>query len=405
MKKIKATFSIVTPMFLGGADQSPSDGIRPPAVKGALRFWWRALNWGRFRQQANSDFAALALLHSEEVRLFGAAAKKLDGKEVGGQGSFMLSVTSTPLSCTDKGKVHDTFKQQSHSAARYLGYGLMVAFDSQNTGKKAGELERGCLNENQQFTVTLVFRNDIEDSVYQALLAFGMMGSLGSRARHGMGSVSLLKVEGDGNKPWAAPVDADAYAREIRQLLPSAMLAPAQPPFSAFWRDSRVEHLLTASSCYEALSAFGKALLMFRGWGKNGKVLGVPSEQRFKADHDWFRNAAAFRHDHPDFHPLRVVFGLPHNYDKNHHHVNPSVQNRRASPLFYHVHRVGQQYFGIAIYLPCQFLPAGEQINANGQDVPANINWSVITDFLDNQVGNPPAPDAVARFPAKKAIL
>lgn len=40
---ITATFEIVTPMFLGDADQKATS-IRPTAIKGALRFWWRALN-------------------------------------------------------------------------------------------------------------------------------------------------------------------------------------------------------------------------------------------------------------------------------------------------------------------------------------------------------------------------
>ena len=66
---LTAEFKIVTPMFIGGADQSPSDGIRPPSVKGALRFWWRALNWGKFREAPGADdAAALRALHEEEVR-------------------------------------------------------------------------------------------------------------------------------------------------------------------------------------------------------------------------------------------------------------------------------------------------------------------------------------------------
>ena len=48
MRTITATIEVVTPMFLGGADQSP-DGIRPSSVKGALRFWWRAWAWTRAR--------------------------------------------------------------------------------------------------------------------------------------------------------------------------------------------------------------------------------------------------------------------------------------------------------------------------------------------------------------------
>ncbi|MBA4369031.1 MAG: type III-B CRISPR module RAMP protein Cmr1, partial [Desulfobacterium sp.] len=33
---------IVTPMFLGGSDPKKAE-LRAPSVKGALRFWWRAL--------------------------------------------------------------------------------------------------------------------------------------------------------------------------------------------------------------------------------------------------------------------------------------------------------------------------------------------------------------------------
>jgi hypothetical protein len=61
-ESIEASFRIVTPMFIGGADQTPADGIRPPSVKGALRFWWRALNWGRIREQTSCDEVALQLL-------------------------------------------------------------------------------------------------------------------------------------------------------------------------------------------------------------------------------------------------------------------------------------------------------------------------------------------------------
>lgn len=43
--KITATYRIVTPMFVGDANQQATE-ISPQSVKGALRFWWRALNWG-----------------------------------------------------------------------------------------------------------------------------------------------------------------------------------------------------------------------------------------------------------------------------------------------------------------------------------------------------------------------
>ncbi len=43
MQTITFTCETITPMFLSGADQNIPE-LRPPSIKGALRFWWRAMN-------------------------------------------------------------------------------------------------------------------------------------------------------------------------------------------------------------------------------------------------------------------------------------------------------------------------------------------------------------------------
>lgn len=43
MQSITFECEVITPMFLAGADGSTPE-LRPPSIKGALRFWWRALN-------------------------------------------------------------------------------------------------------------------------------------------------------------------------------------------------------------------------------------------------------------------------------------------------------------------------------------------------------------------------
>jgi CRISPR-associated protein Cmr1 len=43
MQTITFTCEMITPMFLSGADQSIPE-LRPPSIKGAMRFWWRAMN-------------------------------------------------------------------------------------------------------------------------------------------------------------------------------------------------------------------------------------------------------------------------------------------------------------------------------------------------------------------------
>ncbi len=435
MEKLEATFRIVTPMFIGGADQTPDDGIRPPSVKGALRFWWRALNWGRFYKQEQDETNALKALHKEEGRLFGLSAKTKKGKPLGGQGTFLMTVRHNEPKKTEEDTVHTSFKptrqktnqhgnrmpDENHlAAARYLGYGLITAFTSvnRNTGeikRKAGQLERGCLNENQIFTVTLAFRKQVDESVLAALKMFGLLGGLGSRSRHGMGSIALEKMVCDKKEEketWTAPTTQEKYQSEVKQLLLNLSDVP-QPEYSAFSKESRVDYLLSESSPYKVLDEFGLRMLDYRSWGKTktnprrSNILpsGKKSEMRFKDDHHWFRKVPPFRSKYPNFHPERIVFGLPHNYDSNENKVNAATHERRASPLFFHVHRLSDKnYIGVSVFLKSPFLPNGEKINAGGNHVDLNINaWKVITNFLDGKIGIPETKKD--RFPDRKEVL
>lgn len=61
MQSITFECEVITPMFLAGADGSTPE-LRPPSIKGALRFWWRALN-GHLGQSE---------LYKREGRIFGS---------------------------------------------------------------------------------------------------------------------------------------------------------------------------------------------------------------------------------------------------------------------------------------------------------------------------------------------
>ena len=46
-EEVDATFSEITPMFLGGATKGSADVYKlVPAIRSQMRFWWRAMNWG-----------------------------------------------------------------------------------------------------------------------------------------------------------------------------------------------------------------------------------------------------------------------------------------------------------------------------------------------------------------------
>lgn len=395
-------------MFLGGANQQPDDGIRPPSVKGALRFWWRAVNWSRFRIQHADDARALSAMHQSEAETFGIAT---DGLGKSGQGSFLLKVVPGRLAHSETGTVHKEFR--ANDASRYLGYGLVVAYGQVEGPKASGQLERGCFNHGQEFTIRLIFREKVDPTVQEALIAWGLLGGLGSRVRHGMGSVALSSMQLDGETIWTSPASPDEYHTKILGLLSATQLLTKEPPFSAFSKLARVDQLVLGASAFDVLNALGGALLMYRSWGRNGSVNGQTSEKRFKPDHDWSKGVRP-----NGFHPQRVVFGLPHNYGKagtlkinaEHSYLSdeqsdPSKRaiNRRSSPLLFHVHQVGSSFVGMSVYLRAEFLPSGAEINAGGTRVPMNIEWSKITDFIDGKVGNPAT--VVDRFPGKTAVL
>lgn len=387
---IRATYRIVTPMFIGDAEQKAT-GISPSSVKGALRFWWRALNWGRFRTDSDNDDQALKRLHEAEGALFGSPADN------GRAASFTLRVEHKLLTSTEVNVEHDNFKTEPQ--ARYLAYGLMEAFPNSNKGTKAGQLWRECINEGQVFTVVITSRDSTDESLEQSLIALGTLGGLGGRVRRGMGSLALEKLQKDENIIFSSFKSIDEYQSFVGELT-SNLSGVQEPPFSAFSSVSRVDILEKGSDPYKVLSALGDKMLMYRSWGrtikndpeKRSKVLHKYSEQRFKEDHDW-----KYKKHAKGFHPRRVMFGLPHNYDKHpslwvtpEKHPLPTPRDvfkhdRRASPLAFHVHKVGSIFIGVSLLFRSKFLPNGEKINAGGKNVPANIDWSVLTDFLDGK--------------------
>ncbi|WP_124728254.1 type III-B CRISPR module RAMP protein Cmr1 [Staphylospora marina] len=166
MDKLTATFRIVTPMFLAGADQEDPE-IRLPSVKGALRFWYRAID-PEFRKREEALFGGT-----------GAGA---------GQARFLMHLTG------------DVPARHAPSAEwkRSLRYVLALVKDTRNA-----------LLPGQTFTVRFVMKpNGFDRDVrrgWQCLLAsvwlLGHLGGLGFRNRRGFGSVALEKwnFSGDGD--------------------------------------------------------------------------------------------------------------------------------------------------------------------------------------------------------------
>ena len=141
----------------------------------------------------------------------------------------------------------------------------------------------------------------------------------------------------------------------------------------------------------ELLDLVGRELVRFRSWGRNGKILGnkIDSERNFEDDHDLMKSQGQEKTTHP----RRIAFGLPHNYGKwQAAQVEPCGKglDRRASPLFIHIHECESTPVAVLSFLPARFLPKDGKnqsyISVGGSkviQVPEDDLYRPVNEFLD----------------------
>ena len=374
LTEIDAVYRIVTPLFCAGANPEGPPELRLPSFKGVLRYWWRALAWAEYAGD-------LHVIRQQEDLLFGSAG--------GGQSrvSMRLTQDSNPPAAS-RGEVltvSQTNQNVVGDGARYLGYGVMKAF-----GINGGQLTRACLRAPLDFTVRMRARdlNERESAMLaNALIALGTLGGMGAKSRKGCGSLALRSLRVHGVEQWNAPQSMSGLRGAIAKLQRNGGAA-AFPEFTALSRKTR--HVLLSSEKkepMELLDLVGREFVRFRSWGRNGKILGgrVDSEHNFRDDHDLMMQS-----NRRDKHPRRIAFGLPHNYgprpDKQ---VGPFDKglDRRASPLFIHIHDCGGAPVAVLSFLPARFLPNGRSdISVGGTragQAPEEELYRPIHEFLD----------------------
>lgn len=367
--ELEAIYKITTPLFLGGFNPKEAAEIRPPSLKGLLRFW--------FRTVALSQLGSLDSVWATERELFGSTKR---------QSSFMLTVTDVEVQ-----QAKDPLKGYGLS---YLGYGVIDA---------KGNPLRPYLRGGGRFKVRIRAGKRLDKEqlalIIQSIKALGLFGGAGARSRKGFGSLSLESLLCDGKGLWKKPVNIDELKQSLREFLEGIIkgeLPFEQPPYTAFGRDAKVLVLKTGRDPVALLNEIGAELLRYRSYGmSSGGAHLLPSreraEQNFADDHDIVRDYLDGKKI--SRHPRRVVFGLPHNYffksTGKKAMVRAEHHGRRASPLFIHIHELGRgEHAAVAALLPASFLPQGERIVIKGdkqKDVflPCSVDYAVIEKFFE----------------------
>lgn len=156
MQTITFECEVITPMFLAGADgQTPE--LRAPSIKGALRFWWRAMN-GHLPLEDRKDSNGKILekgMRTIEGEIFGSTTQR---SKVIIQGVL----PNAQINITEEAKVpHKPFKNR--------------AISKNNTFTL-----RCCLVPNKTFS---------EDQLRSLVFLTFTLGGIGGRVRRGFGSV------------------------------------------------------------------------------------------------------------------------------------------------------------------------------------------------------------------------
>ncbi len=379
---IKAAYRITTPMFCSGANQQQAE-LRLASFKGALRFWWRASMWGKVQD--------VEALREQEGQLFGST-KHGQSKVRMKLGNVELEPTVLPPKIFEKGILE---------GAHYLGYGVMEAFPSRKKGTEAGQLTRPMIP-GGTFDIELILHPKISDDqihqVRKALILLGTIGGLGSKSRKGYGSLTLTRLEDNTSHELSQDI-----AQRLLYCLPSPMPKDL-PEWTAWSSSARVMTVTNSGSrAVEILDDLGREQVHYRCWGHNGSVLGETREGNFREDHDLSKGENV----NIDY-PKRVAFGLPHNYGKKKNEmVEPDDLDRRASPLFLHVHQPNKQDppIGVVSLLPSRFLPDEMRLRAFGQLVPfdaSNDFWQPIHGYLDRLIGKNGATEKRTQLEAEE---
>lgn len=290
MVKLELTFRVVTPLYLGGADQQAE--VRVPSFKGVLRSWYRA---------ADREFA------DRENRLFGGAGGRA------GQSRVLLRTRTAPFEpyVWDREGVKRYSEgrgRQTRNGLIYLGWPFQFGRGPTRTAVPPGtRINLHCL---MPRPLLLEQRRGL----LAALWLFGRLGSLGTRAGRGFGGLTLLK--------WSCESQDEEWRKDLDRL-PIGVATDA-----AEWNSSLEQGLSViqdqwlgrwqGGAAHPHVGSRFRHVLLPRGWkGENAwtpalNAAGLAMQEfRQRRPPDYQRVRDYLQTGRMDLGPERAAFGLP----------------------------------------------------------------------------------------------
>lgn len=385
---------LITPMFGGGYEPRNVDEviyIRPAAIRGHLRFWWRALYGGAYAEPRD--------LFKAEEDLWGSADKP-------GKVRLKVEVTNSGIEAPYDKVAPGVSRQEGPREGFFLfpfqeqrKQGLLAA-----TGRKEVE-----------FSLCVECRGDSAccKQVKRTLKAWIAFGGVGSRTRRGCGSLTVTKDE----KEWLPPSNEDGLRKWLNALAADAGsgMSSGQPGLSVLGGATVV--LASETDPGAAWRSLGKFWAAFRkGHVGKGHVGSEPYEPTGACRwRDYHILKAARGKNKQGLGLNKPYLGLPIIYqrfaprpgEKEFYAptIEPEGSGRMASPVILKpLAVVGSKARPMVAILRAP-MPRGVRIDGQSTSIHSNANDPVLQGLKVEHPLDAVAPAAIGHFGGNSTIV
>lgn len=328
---------IVTPMFISGADGRTLE-LRPPSIKGLMRFWWRAMN----------GYLSLEDLKEEEAKIFGGSG------ENEGKSKVIIKIENNNRLHRGESNIKKDYNLDlKPGIGKDIGIGYLLYSTTLSGGKPY-------YKENQSFNLSLISSDS--NALAQAAAAFWSLvylGGIGTRARRGGGNIVITKVIDKDNVLGETGLDFLIKGRNSQEI--AGWIIKNYDTAKEIVNKEKTRFISEYSNL--SISRFIIANKHSTNWKKALNDIGKEfADFRYKNKDDVFGTAA---------------FGLPRR------HINANNIKRRSSPLIFKVLKSEGKYYWMVLRLAGEFLPEEQILILNQKSQASNFNkldefWNIL---------------------------
>lgn len=300
MQTITFECEVITPMFLAGADGTTPE-LRPPSIKGALRFWWRAMN----------GHLPLADLQKKETEIFGGTSGD------SGQRSNILIRIKPPFPKISNNKILSYQKIETYNQKYkvnildYLAFGI-AQYDKNATHLGKNVLQREYIEVGQKLHLSFNYKEEFKDDLAKSLYLLSEFGGIGAKSRNGFGNIKILS-----NQDFLEKVEIDDFKKTNQ---------------TSFTSISKLTKIYDTEE-------------YFPNWNSALAKIG-----------DIYQYARESVEQHYNY-EKRELLAAPIIVRENNKSVQKTFLDRHAKPYFLHVSKVDKaKYYGTILSMPSDFL-------------------------------------------------